>query len=406
MSKELRELYNNLTNAQDKAKEIIAKEDAKEEEVQAAMDEVKAIKAKIEAQKILDGTNNDDTKKGTKVTDTVPADMSIQEKKLDDGGFKNIGEFLNCVKNGDKNGRIQNLASGDAGILIPPQFSQNIMQLNGEDEIVMPRATNIPAGTPADASFSIPYLQQGSDGVLGGIELDWTSEDKEVSDTKDPVIKDMTLTPQEVSGMATINNKTLNNWEAAGTFIQTILRQAWVNGRDSKFLKGSGVGCPLGLLNSDGAIQIARDAANSFKYIDAVNMMSRLLPQALNGAIWVISSTVMVDVMAMKDDSGRLIFVQGDATKGVPATLLGLPIIWTGKTKTKGTVGDVILCNFSYYLTKAGSGPFVSISKDFKFSKKQTAFMIVANIDGQAWVKDPLKLEDGVTTVSPYIILK
>lgn len=411
MSKELRELYDKLRNAQDKSKEIIAKEDATEEEIQAAMKDIRVIQAKIEAQKELEKPNEVEEEdeiadEGTKLTPNYPVSNSIQKTKLDDGGFANVGEFLNCIKNGDKKGRIKNLASSDAGILIPPQFSQNIMQLNGEDEIIMPRATNIPAGDPPDAPFTIPYLQQGSDGVLGGIELDWTNEEKEVSDTKDPVVKDLTLTPQEVSGMATVNNKTLNNWQASGDFIQMLLRQAWVNGRDAKFFNGSGVGCPLGIFNSDGIIEITRKTEDTFTYMDAVTMLSRLLPQALDGAMWTISVTLMVDVMTMKDDSGRLIFSLGDATKGVPPTLLGLPIKWTGKTKTKGTRGDVLLSNFSYYLTKQGSGPFIDISKEFKFDKKQTVFRIVANIDGQGWVKDPLKLEDGQTTVSPYVVLK
>jgi HK97 family phage major capsid protein len=278
--------------------------------------------------------------------------------------------------------------------------------LNGEEEIVMPRATNIPAGSPPDAPFTIPYLQQGADGVLGGIELNWTGEAKTVKDVKDSTFKDLTMTPQEVSGMATVNNKTLQNWEASGSFVQNILRQAWINGRDKKFLSGSGAGCPLGILNAPGVIEITRNTTAAFKYIDAVDMMSRMLPEALNGAIWTISITLLPDVATMKDDAGNLIFVQGDATKGIPATLLGLPIKWTGKTKTKGNRGDVMLTNFSYYLTKSGSGPYVAISEHVKFTSNQTVFKITANIDGQPWVRDSLTLEDGETTVSPYIVLK
>ena len=336
----------------------------------------------------------------------IPVEMDVQKDKLDDGGFKNVGEFLNAVKNGDPNGRLKSLSSSDAGILIPAQFSQSILMLNGEEEIVMPRATNIPAGSPPDSPFTIPYLQQGPDGVLGGIELNWTDEAKTMSDVKDPVFKDLTLTPHEVNGMATVNNKTLLNWEACGSFIQNILRQAWTAGRDTKFLKGSGAGCPLGILNAPGAIEIPRDTTAKFKYIDAVTMMSRMLPEALNGAMWTISITLLPEVATMKDDAGNLVFVQGDATKGIPATLVGLPIKWTGKTKTKGNRGDVVLANFQYYLTKAGSGPYVAISEHAKFSSNQTVFKITANIDGQPWVKDPLKLEDGETTVSPYILLK
>ncbi len=366
--------------------------------------EIDNIKSQIEITEKMEQNEKFLDEPATKTV--LPVTTDKQKDILDDGGFKNVGEFLDAVKNGDSKGRLKSLSTGDAGILIPAQFSQNILMLNGEEEIVMPRATNIPAGNPPDTPFTIPYLQQGADGVLGGIELNWTGEAKTVKDVKDPVIRDLTLEPKEVSGMATINNKTLQNWEASGSFVQNILRQAWVSGRDKKFLSGSGAGCPLGILNAPGAIEIPRNTSTAFKYIDAVTMMSRMLPEALNGAIWTISITLLPDVATMKDEAGNLIFVQGNATTGIPATLLGLPIKWTGKTKTKGNKGDVVLSNFSYYLTKSGSGPYVAISEHVKFTSNQTVFKITANIDGQPWVKDKLTLEDGETTVSPYIILK
>jgi HK97 family phage major capsid protein len=205
--------------------------------------------------------------------------------------------------------------------------------------------------------------------------------------------------------MATLTNKTLQNWEASGALIETLLRQAYVNGRDLKFLRGSGVGCPLGVLNASGAIKIARDTSGTVKYIDLVTMLSRLY--AGDGEpVWAINRTLMPILMTLQDPAGHYIFNAGDATKGVPATLLGLPVKWNGKTPLLGKEGDVSLAKFNYYLTKAGSGPYIAISEHVKFTTNKTVFKIVANIDGQPWVKDPLKLEDGETTVSPYIILK
>lgn len=335
----------------------------------------------------------------------IPADMSVQGEVLDDGGFKNIGELAHCVKNGDPRGRLKDLSSGDAGILIPAKFATEILKLDGEGEIVMPRATNIPAGDPPDAPFTIPYLQQGADGALGGIELVWTGEGKTVADVNDPQIKDLTLTPQEVSGLATITNKTLQNWEAAGSLIQTLLRQAYINGRDYKFLRGSGAGCPLGILNAPGAIKIKRNTASTVTYTDLVTMLSRLYA-GVGEAVWVINQTLMPTLMTLQDPAGHYIFNAGDATKGVSPTLLGIPIKWNGKTPGLGSEGDVMLAKFNYYLTKAGSGPYIAISEHVKFTSNKTVFKIVANIDGQPWVKEPLKLEDKTTTVSPYVILK
>lgn len=378
-----------------------------EEEIKGFNDsqkEIDTLKAQLEVIEKMEA--NEKFMKEPAAAVVIPVDIKAgtQGEVLDDGGFKSIGELANAVKFGDPKGRLKDLSTGDVGILIPPKFATEILRLDGESEIVMPRATNIPAGSPPDAPFTIPYLQQGNDGSLGGIELVWTGEGKTVSDAGDPQIRDLTLTPQEVSGLTTLNNKTLQNWEASGAFIQTLLRQAYINGRDFKFLRGTGAGCPLGVSAAPGAIKIKRNTSATFKYIDAVTMMSRLYD--LSKAIWVISQTLMPDVMTMKDDNNNFIFIQGDATKGVPSTLAGIPIKWNGKQATKGNESDVMLVNFSYYLTKAGSGPYIAISEHVKFTTNKTVFKIVANIDGQPWVKDPLKLEDGATTVSPYVLLK
>ena len=381
---------------------MTAEQQAEFKDLQAEID---GLKAQLAAMDQLEANNA--YLDGPAKPPVHPVDMSVQDTKLDDGGFKNIGELAHCLKFGDSKGRIKNLATSDVGVLIPPAFSQTILQLNPEEEIIAPRANVIPAGTPPDAEFTIPYLQQGADGALGGVELTWTAEGKTVSDVNDPVLKDLTLKPFEVSGMATINNKTLTNWGACGAFIQSMLRQAFVSGRDMKFLRGSGVGCPLGIVNAPGKITITRDTSAVIKYEDIVTMLGRMLPEALNGAFFLASLTALPNLMQLSDSSGRLIMVNGDATKGIPATLAGLPLKFTGKLPTIGNEADLILVNPNpYYLVKEGSGPFLAISEHVKFTSNKTVFKIVANIDGQPWVKDPLKLEDGETTVSPYVILK
>jgi HK97 family phage major capsid protein len=214
------------------------------------------------------------------------------------------------------------------------------------------------------------------------------------------------LKPFEASALATVNNKTLQNWQASGGFVQTLLQQAWSSARDYKFLRGTGAGSPLGILKAPGRITLKRKTAGTVTYEDAAKMTGRLLPDALGNAIWVASITLKPTLMLLVDGAGRLIFVNGDATKGIPDTLAGIPIKWTGKTPTVGNEGDLMLVDFRYYLIKPGSGPFVAISEHAKFTANKTVFRIVANIDGQPWVKDPLLLEDGATTVSPYVILQ
>jgi HK97 family phage major capsid protein len=334
------------------------------------------------------------------------------QDKLEDGGFANVGEFLHCVKYGDTKGRLNqfkaDISTTDVGVMIPPAFSQQIMMLQPESEIVMPRAMVIPAGDPPDAEFVIPYFRQGASGALGGVALTWTAEGADMTGINDPDLPDMRLLPKEISGMATINNKTLNNWSAAGDFLTNLLRQAWVTGRDFKFLRGSGAGVPLGILNPNakGVIQVKRKDANKVQYVDIINMLSKLYPESLANAIWVTTITNLPQIATLQNPLGQYIFILDNATQGLSGRLMGIPIRFTGKIPTVGTAGDLVLADFSKYLIKNGSGPFVAISEHVKFTSNKTVFKIVANIDGQPWVNEPLTLEDGTSQVSPYVTLQ
>lgn len=82
------------------------------------------------------------------------------------------------------------------------------------------------------------------------------------------------------------------------------------------------------------------------------------------------------------------------------------PIEFTGKTFPLGARGDLALVDFSKYLIKDGSGLYVGASEHALWKQNKTIIKAFTNVDGKPWVKSPIKLEDGVTTVSPYVILE
>ena len=103
---------------------------------------------------------------------------------------------------------------------------------------------------------------------------------------------------------------------------------------------------------------------------------------------------------------GQYIFKWGDVTTGVPDSLLGIPIEWTGKVATAGNYGDASLVDFSKYLIKDGRGPLLAMSPHVRFENDQTVIRIVRSLDGQGWVNAPLTLMNGKTQVSPYVCLQ
>ena len=337
----------------------------------------------------------------------------VKETAEDNCGFKSLGEFAYAVRFGDKSGRldeIKEMTMGDnasGGVMVPPQFRDELLQMKAEGSLVRPMATVIPAGDPPDSELTIPALDQGANGATAGVEITWIAEGEEKPPTQGK-FKSIILKPQEIAGTTVVTDTLLRNWSAATVIIGNLLRQALVQAEDAAFLKGNGVGKPTGILDlsNTGAIRVDRATVTQISHSDLLIMLSKLSVESVGKAKWVAHQTTLPAIMGLKDEAGNLLYNAGDVTRGIQPSLLGLPISFTGKTAPLGTVGDLMLVDFSYYLIKDGSGPYLGASEHVHFTSNKTVFKIFELVDAKPWVTAPLTLEDGVTQVSPYVILK
>lgn len=389
----------------------------------------------IKAAEVVQNRAADLDKPEDKVYRPIPGDYSQNNKKLDDGGFANLGEFVHAVRFGDPNDRLASLPTGqgqgggievpdafkaqlrprvrnewsmgvgqEGGFAVPTQFRPEMLMIQPEESIVRNRATVIPAGDPPDGTITMPAFSQGADGVFGGVQVYWIGEG-ELKPETDGKLEEVSLTPREVAAHTVVTDKLLRNWVAANTFISALLQGARASAEDFAFLRGNGVAKPMGVLNAPGAVVVARATANQVQYIDTVNMLAALLPESKGRAVYIASQSILTQLATLQDPNGNYIFIQGDATRGIPATLNGIPIRFTGKTPTLGNRGDLMLVDFTYYLIKDGSGPFIAASEHVLWRQNKTVVKIFWNVDGQGWVREPLTLEDGLTQVSPYVVL-
>ena len=83
----------------------------------------------------------------------------------------------------------------------------------------------------------------------------------------------------------------------------------------------------------------------------------------------------------------------GVAAGGLPSTLFGFPIVFSDRLPTLGTKGDLILADLAYYVIKDGSGPFLAWSEHVYWTANKSVVKIVWNVDGKAWLTEPLILE-------------
>ncbi len=115
MSKELRELFAKLRDAQASAKALMEKDDATVEEIKAQTDEIESIKAKIEAQKAIDAVP-EGGKEGKPVDNTIQV---IENKEETQRNYRSA--FLKALRG-------KRLTDVEANIIELPEFRASAMQ--------------------------------------------------------------------------------------------------------------------------------------------------------------------------------------------------------------------------------------------------------------------------------------
>lgn len=319
-------------------------------------------------------------------------------------GFESVGEFLATVRFNPRDDRLQALQQMDdgpsGGFNVPREFIPNLLMAEDDSYLVRPRATIIPAGQSPDAGVDMPALDQGdSSNMYGGVEVAWIAEGEEKPATE-AGFKQVSLTPKEVAAHIPVTDKLLRNWAAAGMVLQNLLRKALLAAEDDAFIAGTGTGRPLGFLaaGTTARIDVPREVANSISWIDTLNMEEA----AFGNSIYVCSRTARTVLSQIKDADGNYIY--RGPREGFPPTLNGRPIIMHDAMPGLGQLGDLCLVDLSYYLIKDGFGIVVAASEHQNFTKNQTVIKAFTNVDGKAWLTEPLTTRGG-DKVSPFVAL-
>jgi len=292
------------------------------------------------------------------------------------------------------------------GYAVPIEFHERLLALVTERSIVRPRATIVPM---TSRSVQVPSLDvvtaptAGDTAFLGGLVARWTEEATTLNETE-PNLKMVDLINYELSGYTKVSNTMLaDNAIGLESFLLQLFARAIAWYEDWGFLRGDGVGKPLGVLNWAGLVAVTRSGASAFAVADAANMYSKLLPGfSPSSACWVMQPTVLAKALLLTQ--GPLNFFL-DATGKPRFSLYGLPVEVTEKMPALNTAGDVLLCDFQHYLLGDRRQVEIAFSDQVAFLTNQAVWRFVSRIGGQPWLKTYVTLSDASTTVSPFISL-
>lgn len=421
----LKELKDKLAALDADSKALIAKDDATAEEINVKLGEIKAIKPKIEVQKLIiaDEEAAELAAKAAKKPANEPiwADPANKNKQKWKGG---MGEYLKAVAKASKPGGIvdsrltlQNSVSGtnenvgsEGGFLLESTFIADLMDAMGTQTQVANRIRKIPIGPGTNKlnTLGIDETSRTDGSRWGGVLAYWAAEAGTAAASK-PKFREFELKLEKLIALCYATDELLED----ATALQAIIKQAYADEMsfkiDDSIINGDGIGKPIGILNCPALITVAKEGSQVAGTIVAANinkMWIRMPARLKSTAVWYINQEIDAQLteMALAVGTGGSIhpLALEYLQKG---TLKGAPVIAIEQCAGLGTQGDIILCDPTQYIGIDKSAPSADISIHVRFLYDESLFRFIYRFNGAPYRNSPITPYKGTATLSPFVTL-
>ena len=341
-----------------------------------------------------------------------------------DREFDNSAEYFSAIwHNGQKDAstqaklqRVRNAFSStvpsEGGFLIPESLRSELLQVALETSIVRPRARVIPM-----ESLRVPFpaidSTSNASSVYGGVVGYWTEEAAALTESSASFGR-VVLDAKKLTAYTTVPNELISDSVMSfQAFVDQIFPEALAFYEDIAFLKGSGVGEPLGVLDSNNTaiVSVAKEvgqAADTIVWENIVKMFARMLPNSLSRAVWVCSIDTFPELatMALSVGTGGSAIWLNNGQDGPPMTILGRPVIFTEKAPgLLGDLGDISFVDFGFYLIGDRQVMSAMSSPHYQFNQDKTAYRIIERVDGRPWIQSAIVPQNSGPSLSPFVQL-
>ena len=290
------------------------------------------------------------------------------------------------------------------GFLVFPEHLPQLQMMTPLLEIVQQRALSIPMSARV---IQIPVLDQtGTDATphyYGGVVPVWIEEAEEKDET-DPIFRQMELIAHELVCYTQVSDSLLaDSAISLEALIGQLFSGATANEKEFTYMLGTGGGQPLGVIVAPATIVVPRQAANLIGLVDVFNLLSQF--QGRN-PVWIVHQGAMPQILQLNGPAGNPSYVWiGNGRDQMPTTLMGFRVFFVENAAALGQRGDIGIYDFSKYLIGERQGTTIESSKHTRFRFNQTAWRSVSRVDGRPWLSTPITYRDGITEVSPFVVL-
>ncbi len=298
----------------------------------------------------------------------------------------------------------------DGGFLVPPEFRTEIMQkVQGENQLLS--LTDQYQSSRNNMVF--PTDETTPWQTSGGLQAYWEGELDQISKSK-PKIGVNSIRLHKLAALVPISDETLEDAPMMDTYLRNKTPEKINFKINLAIVQGTGAGQPLGLLNSNALVTVAKESGQTAATIVPANiakMYARMYSGALPTSVWLINQDILPQLLTMviEGSAGGVhpVYLPPNGLAQAPfGTIMGRPVIPTEACETLGTKGDIIFADLRQYMTAIKSGGIrVDTSMHIYFDYDAMAFRFIIRVAGQPWWSSTIARRSGSNTLSPYVTL-
>lgn len=317
--------------------------------------------------------------------------------------FRSWPDFLKTMGSGLADPRLgapRLLAEGlgsSGGFAVPEQFVRGIMDAAIEEALVIPRARVV--GMTSDTAKVAGWSDTShATNLYGGFTGQWLAESGTAT-RQYPALRLIELTAKKLALFTKASSELVADAPGFEDDLARAMSKVITFYSDNAFINGTGAGQPLGVLKDPALISVTSQAgAGKIDAVDLFNMLARLHPGCYKNSIWVASSEAIGYIWSLEDTAGTHMFRPEETSAG--GRLLGLPVVVSEHCSQVGTLGDIILVDFSQYLVGLRKEVVLERSNAPSWTADELDYRVVLRVDGQGTWQSAVTPKNGGDTLS------
>lgn len=294
--------------------------------------------------------------------------------------------------------------SGQDGYMVPPEFRNRIWELMWDLDGLL---TMVDA-EPTTSNAVNDTVDESTPWGSVGVKAYWRSETQQMTATRQN-LKPRSIVLHELYAFVTATDELLQDAPRLEQRLTMKSAEAINYEIDSVIFNGDGNGKPLGFMNANSLVTVAKESGQTAATVVAANvakMYARMLPQGVARAGWWINSDVIPQLMTMTLGDQPIWTPPSSGFQNAPGGFLfGRPVRFSEQCKTLGTVGDVVLMDpKGYYALRKGVIQSAS-SMHLYFDYATTAFRHTFRVGGQPHLSQAIAPKNGSASKSHFVVL-